>query len=188
MRWAACRGSSKMQWFSLKQEIRNNKKHITKTTRCLVHCRFLSDLLKTFSALPTLKHLPAACVSSIIISQGNSLFFFLVSTSFLFLFCISSTFWSVNTLNTTNGNWINQQHTLSSYPHYNHAHVLHWKLQESPLGIVIKCKTHLFHSSCYQVLTFPLLASNTYVICYTHSSLPKTAGRMQSWTFTVSTD
>lgn len=40
------------------------------------------------------------------------------------------------------GNRINQQHTLSSCSHRNHIQMLHWKLQESLLGIVIKFKTY----------------------------------------------
>lgn len=65
--------------------------------------------------------------------------------------------------------------------------MLHWKLPESPLGIVIKFKMHLFHSPCYQVVVLPLLASHTSVTRDTHS--PHLIARnMWRWTSTVSTD
>lgn len=103
-------------------KIRNNNNnknnHTTKTTSCSMHCRFLSDLIFSKPSQPC--QLSSiffwhVCLG-LFISQGSSLPFSSFHVLFLFLFCISSTFWSVTILNTRNGNWINQQHILSSYP------------------------------------------------------------------------
>lgn len=61
--------------------------------------------------------------------------------------------------------------------------MLHLEVARNSIGDGYKIWSISIPFLCYQVTVFPLLASNIYIICNTHSPHPKITGKRQSWTF-----